>query len=190
MPAQQEKPTTLLLETGLVGLFDDEVFGAFLHLEPRHNLSENTVIGLRLGITINTHSITNNDAFLYAIEEDGDNGVISFVPTFEYRWRNHHLLPHLGIGVGYYLLGDYVDVIRSGVFGNPERKYKIIIRDQPGFLIRAGLQPGKLRLGVEYNYVPKADLVVPDSQEEIGTLNRSYVGLSLGFVIGGGLTSK
>ncbi len=50
-------------------------------------------------------------------------------------------------------------------------------------LLRAGLESDKLILGVEYNFVPKANVELPDG-EVAGTVDKSYFGLSVGLAIG------
>jgi hypothetical protein len=187
--AQGENNTTLGVETGLVGLFDSETFGSFLHVEPKHRFSKNAVIGLRIGITINTQVIENRDIFQFEIGESGDNGVISFVPTFEYHLQKNKLHPYVGFGVGYYLAGTYLDVSRAIIVNPSEDVFEVGIKNQVGLLVRGGIKPGKLRLGIEYNFIPKADIEVP-SGESIGTFDKSYLGLSVGFIIGGGESTK
>lgn len=43
---------------------------------------------------------------------------------------------------------------------------------------------GEIAFGVEYNFVPETDLTVPNKQEEIGTVDKSYSGLLFGLVVG------
>ncbi len=63
------------------------------------------------------------------------------------------------------------------------------VNNQVGFLLRGGFELGKTRLGLEYNFIPKADIEIPNGQI-IGTVDNSYFGLSIGFTIGGGKSSK
>ncbi|MEM9527306.1 MAG: hypothetical protein AAGA31_11900 [Bacteroidota bacterium] len=171
------------IETGLVGLFDAEKFGLFLHVEPRHQISQHTVLGLRIGVTINTHLVDNYDDFRFTIEDNGDNGAISFVPTIEYRFQGVSLRPYLGGGIGYYLPANYVEVTHQDNFSISRETIELSIKNQLGFLVRAGIKPRRLRLGIEYNFVPKMDLIIPDG-ETFGTFNNSYLGISVGYIIG------
>lgn len=59
------------------------------------------------------------------------------------------------------------------------------MNDQLGFLFRTGFDTGKLRLGFEYNLVPKADINTPNG-ELIANVNDSYFGVTIGFHNGDG----
>ena len=65
---------------------------------------------------------------------------------------------------------------------------KTLSNFQIGFLLRGGLEIGKIRCGLEYNLISKADIKMPNGQI-IGTVNNSYLGLFIGFTIGGGKRS-
>ena len=54
---------------------------------------------------------------------------------------------------------------------------------QAGVLFRAGLESGRIRLGLEYNLLRKAKIQLPNCQQ-IGTVNNSYLGLSFGLIVG------
>jgi len=47
-------------------------------------------------------------------------------------------------------------------------------------MVRGGVELGKFRAALEYNILPKSNLLIGQS------INNSYVGLSLGFYFGGG----
>ncbi|WP_273446342.1 OmpW family outer membrane protein [Neolewinella agarilytica] len=189
LPAQESNPTTLAIETGLVGLFDAERLGLFLHLEPKHRFSKNGVIGLRIGITLNTQTIENYDSFQFIVnrnEEDqrSDNGVISVVPTYDHYLKQvNNFRPYVGAGVGYYISGSYVEASRIVPVDPSEGIFEIGVNNQVGLLLRGGVESDKLRLGIEYNFMPKTDLKLPDSTI-VGTVDKSYLGLSVGVKIG------
>jgi hypothetical protein len=52
-------------------------------------------------------------------------------------------------------------------------------------VIRAGFEAGKFRLSLDYNIVPKSDLVNLQG-DVIGETANSYLGIALGFYVGGG----
>lgn len=107
-----------------------------------------------------------------------DNAVISFMPTFDYYLNENHTRPYFGFGLGYYLFS-------SVIIANPfENVTEGSVNNQLGFLLRGGLELGKTTLGLEYNFIPKADIKIPNGLT-IGTINNSYFGLSIGFTIGG-----
>lgn len=192
--AQEQSNTKLKVETG----FDPIKQGLFFNVEPKVNATENTVIGLRFGIigypgsksisTIKTQTIGNNANFEYIINEKSGNGVISFVPTFDYYLNESMFLdkyffrPYLGLGVGYYLLGAYIEVSQIDKANSSQDEVKGRVSNQVGILLRGGIEFNKLIIGLEYNFTPKADIELPNDQT-IGTIDLSYIGLSFGFSI-------
>jgi len=50
-------------------------------------------------------------------------------------------------------------------------------------LIRTGLELKRMRLGLEYNFVPKTTIKSP-GERKVGTVNSSYLGMSFGLIIG------
>ena len=62
---------------------------------------------------------------------------------------------------------------------------KIGIKKLVGFLFRGGFEMRKLRVGLEYTFLPEADITLP-GEETVGTLRSSFLGLSVGLMIGGG----
>ena len=55
---------------------------------------------------------------------------------------------------------------------------------QIGFLIRGGFELGKVRCALEYNFVPKITVKSPNGKKRIATVDSSYLGMSLGLIIG------
>ncbi len=51
---------------------------------------------------------------------------------------------------------------------------------QLGMLFRGAVRIGNVKIGSEYNFVPKKDIKTPNNQT-IGTLNKSYLGFTLGY---------
>lgn len=192
--AQEQGNMKLKIETGL----DLGKPGVFLNVEPKIKSSEATVFGLRFGIvaysgsndvsTANTQTTGNNADFEYTISETSGNGIISFVPTFDYYLNEsifverHVFRPYLGLGVGFYILGTYLEVTQLDIANAMEKEVRGRISNQIGFLFRAGIELEKLIIGLEYNLTPKADIDLSNS-ETIGTIDLSFVGLSLGFMI-------
>ena len=179
--AQEENNITLRIEPGLLVVSDSENLGFFLNVEPNIKISYNTVFGLRFGATVNSLSLENYSSTQFMINEESNNGVISFVPTFDYYLNENYTRPYLGLGIGYYLLVGYLDVSPVGSVNVLEGS----VNDQAGFLLRGGFELGKTKLGLEYNFIPKADIKIPNGQI-IGKVDSSYFGLSIGFTIGGG----
>ena len=195
LSAQQQSNMKLKIEAGL----DLEKPGLFLNVEPKVRSTENTVIGLRVGIiaysgtnsinTIDTQTTGNNADFEYTINERSGNGIISLVPTFDHYLNENILLnryffrPYIGLGIGYYLLVSYIEVTQRNKANSSEKEIKGSVSNQAGLLIRGGMEFDKLIIGLEYNFTPKADIELPDGKT-IGTIDLSFFGLSFGFAIG------
>lgn len=182
--AQLKSQMKLSIETGPIILSDSENLSFFLNIEPKLKATENTLIGLRIGATINSQSIQNDNPDAFFIFDEADNGAISFVPTFDYRFSEGDFRPYLGIGLGYYLLASYVEVQELGPDNPRDELTDVQVDNKVGVLLRGGLEIGRLRLGAEYNFIPKADLKMPNGAK-IGTVDNSYLALVVGYTIWG-----
>lgn len=147
------------LDLGYV--FADAGGGVLFSIEPKYNITDNSNIGIRLGIA---GSSSDSDTELDAN--------INILGTYDYYFPNGNssAAPFLGGGLGYYALGEINNNISLG--------------EQFGAMIRGGIELGKLRLAVEYNILPKTDLEIGES------VKNSYFGASIGFYIGGGKWQK
>jgi len=139
-------------------------------------------MGLRIGIVLNPQKFENHDSLQFEIDEEFDNGGISFVPTIDYYLNGNNYRPYLGLGVGAYLLTSYVDVISN----TSSDEFEVKVNKQVGVLLRGGFESNRLRFRLEYNFIQKADIKIPNG----GTVNNSYLGLSFGFIIESGMASK
>ena len=66
---------------------------------------------------------------------------------------------------------------------------EVSVDNQVGILLRGGLSLWKLIVGLEFNFIPKTNIEIPNEQK-IGTVSNSYIGLSVGYEIGVGKNSK
>jgi hypothetical protein len=172
----------LRIEPGFLQKTESENLGLMLNIEPNIEISKNSVIGLRFGLALNPQKFENNDSSQFVFDEMNDNAVISFMPTFDYYLNDKYTRPYLGLGLGYYLFS-------SVVIANPsENVTEGSVNNQLGLLLRGGLEWGKTKIGLEYNFIPKADIKIPNG-EIIGTVDNSYFGISIGFLIGDGKSS-
>jgi len=187
--AQEKDNTKLAIEIGpLLSEGNVENLSFFFNVEPKVKVVENVFVGLRFGVVVNATRFENNDVFQFNIEDEFDNGVISFVPNLDYyledfRLKENNYRPYVGLGLGYHLTSD-VEVFRLGGI-NPEERLEVSIKNRIGLLFRGGVELRKLRVGLEYSFLPEADIVLP-GEEVIGTLQSSFLGLSVGLMIGGG----
>ncbi|MBP2831774.1 hypothetical protein J8281_06190 [Aquimarina sp. U1-2] len=162
----------VLLETGSDNL------GLLLNIEPKVKSSTRSVIGLRFGIAINPHKFEIDDNSSFFVDDVEDNAIISFVPTFDYYLSENHYRPYVGLGLGYYLFSNFDISDRNGSIDRIEGN----VNNQVGLLVRGGLEVANTRFGVVYNYIPKAEIQIPDGPT-IGTVDNSYFGIVIGFTI-------
>jgi len=134
--------------------------GALLSIEPKYNITDNSNVGIRLG-TAASIGISDADAN------------VSILGTYDYYFngQNSSTSPFLGVGLGYFILGD---------IGGSGPGVGINLGEQFGALVRGGVELGKLRIALEYNILPKSDLEIGES------VKNSYLGVSIGFYVGGG----
>ncbi|WP_025739761.1 porin family protein [Aquimarina pacifica] len=170
----------LRIEPGVLLETDSENIGILLNIEPQIKSSKNTVIGLRIGIALNPQKFEINESSPFFIDDLDDNGIISFVPTFDYYLNENDYRPYIGLGIGYYIFNDMDVSNRNGTTDLLEGS----VNNQLGLLFRGGLELGTTRFGLEYNFITQADIIIPNG-EEIGTVNNSYLGISIGFMLGG-----
>ncbi|MEM7572421.1 MAG: hypothetical protein AAF433_05955 [Bacteroidota bacterium] len=184
--AQEDYRFHLALEAGIPPLGKDpENLGLLFNIEPKVKVSPNSFLGLRIGLALNTHVYENIDPFEYFINPSVENAVLSFVPNLEYYLNNGYNRPYLGFGIGVYVLPDYLEVFPSpnGIPIGEFLEGNVNLR--PGLLLRGGVERGNLRIGLEYNLTPKADIKI-NEEEVIGQLKTSYFGLTLGLLIRAG----
>lgn len=67
--------------------------------------------------------------------------------------------------------------------------YDSLVSAEMGGLMRASCEWGKFRMGVEYNLLQDSD-VESFSGEKVGEASNAYVGIHLGFFLGGGKCEK
>ena len=173
-------------------------FGLSFALEPKFNIKKNMNIGLRLAsVAAFRNAATFNNvtsAFLY--------GNSSILGTFDYYFvkPNASFVPFIGGGIG------------LAVF---ENKFVTDVRDREqsklnntssglGLLVRGGFEYNKFRFGIDYNYVPSSNAAIdlklynyvndPNDPAFINnssvTFSNAYVGIHVGFYLGGGKWGK
>jgi len=183
LSAQIKSAVGLDLEAGVVMLSAADKTAAFLNIEPKVKSSKNTSVGLRFGAVINSQSFESIDSREFEVKTEFDHGFFAMVATFDYYWNDLKYRPYLGIGAGPYLLSNYVDITNRRAANPSEKEVEVKLDYRFGALLRGGMVIRRLRLGLDYNFVPKADINLPDGQT-VGTARSSYLGLALGITIG------
>lgn len=152
--------------------------GVMFSIEPKYNLTDNMNIGLRFGAAGIAKDVQDN-GFLTSAKISAYS---SYVGTYDFYFHKSgsSFASYLGAGLGYYSLANVqVDDTANSTVVNPT------ITGELGALVRAGFEWGKFRMGVEYNLLPKSDLETLN-KVKVGTVSNSYLGLHLGFYVGGG----
>ena len=182
--AQARTKMKLNIELGAPIDKESKNLGLYLNAEPRLKIAKNTFIGLRLGMVINSQKFENHDISKFKIDEENDNGGFTFVSTIDYYFPKYKIKektirPYMGLGGGTYLVSSYVEVISFTAQDN----FEVKVKKQFGVLFRGGIDTRKIRIGIEYNLIQKADIKNTDGMK-IGTVNNSYRGLSVGYIFG------
>jgi len=154
--------------------------GVLLAIEPKYNIADNMNIGIRF----ESAAMAKNVDVGPASAEASLTASVSYSGTFDYYFNSgsSSFAPFFGAGVGYSSLGsigfdiDDVEDIEGDADVEVDGKF--------GGLIRAGFEAGKFRLAATYNLIGKTDF------GEGAEIKNSYLGISLGFYLGGGKWKK
>lgn len=167
--AQSEFYKPFEVDAGLVIAFpisDNLQIGAGGYLEPKYNIHDNVALGFKLEfVAIASDALIGLNGDLVDINV---SGITSFLITGDYYFTTSLIRPFIGAGTGIYFLGD-VEYQNNIISTDP-------IGTRFGIAPRIGLVAGHFRLSTEFNYIPGLS----------GLKSRDYVGLKLGFEIGGG----
>ena len=154
--------------------------GVLFAVEPKYNIADNMNIGIRF----ESAAMAKNVYVGPASAEASLTASVSYSGTFDYYFNSgsSSFAPFFGAGVGYSSLGsigfDIDDV--EDVEGDAD----VEVDGKFGGLIRAGFEVGKFRLAATYNLIGKTELA------EGLEVKNSYLGISLGFYLGGGKWKK
>lgn len=143
--------------------------GVLFAVEPKYALNDNITLGLRLeGAATARASVDNNgDKVVGSVKASG-----SYLLIGDYFFNTNKFRPFAGLGAGLFKLAA-VEVNSSTDEGEIEAGSKF------GFAPRVGFEYGHFRTAIEYNAVGKT-----------GSINNNYLGIKLGFFIGGGRLSN
>lgn len=160
--------------------------GGFLfNLEGGYNLADNMRVGLRFGSAAFVKGVVLDSGDELESASVSANG--SYIATFDYYLNNGgSFAPFAGAGVGIY------NVASVGVSGGDtaeDFEGTVDAGAKFGGFVRGGFELGKFRMGLEYNFVPGSPLI-NSAGNEVGTMNNGYLGITLGFFVGGGWWGK
>lgn len=156
--------------------------GLLFSLEPKYNIKDNMNVGLRIGAAAIVRDV--NDSGTGTSAKVSANS--SYVATYDYYFNQSGktFVPYIGGGAGIYTIGNvqFDDV-------NSSSDVTLDATSKFGGLVRGGFEWGKFRMGLEYNLVPESTLQDMNGNNR-GTVSNTYVGIHLGFYIGGGKWGK
>ncbi|MCI4443749.1 MAG: hypothetical protein JHC39_09645 [Lentimicrobium sp.] len=152
--------------------------GGMISFEPKYNLTNNMNVGLRMGVAGVARDVQASGGQVTSAKI---SGIGSLVGTYDYYIHigSLSLVPYLGVGLGYYSIAN-VETEGSS-YTSP-----VASTSEMGGLIRGGIEWGKLRVGVEYNILPDSKLQDVNGNVTDVTVTNSYIGLHIGFYLGGG----
>lgn len=164
--------------------------GVLFAIEPKYAVASAISVGLRMEAAVMARGYVgvNNDAGSANIDVKASG---SYLLTGDYYFTgNHSFRPFGGIGTGIYSIAA-AKVTGDGGSGTGEAS--VGGGSKFGGLIRTGFEAGHFRLGIEYNLVPKTEIVAyagnGSGDTKIESKN-SYIGIKIGAVIGGGKKGK
>ena len=132
-------------------------------IEPKYALNDNLTLGLRMeGAATVQGTVVNGEM------NQGDVKVSSsYLATADYFFSTNRFRPFAGAGAG----------IFSNASANLDAQTSKDVQkgSRFGFAPRAGFEIGHFRTAVEYNVAGKT-----------GTANHNYIGIKIGFFLGGG----
>jgi outer membrane protein W len=160
--------------------------GILLSLEPKYNITDNMSVGFRFGSAVMDRNFSGSDDWY--LKNSALNG--SYLATYDYYFKgSSSFVPYVGAGAGIYTLDNTWFSSYSFLVNNDFSYLKLDATSKFGGLIRAGFEWGKFRMGLEYNLVPKSNLQ-NFAGATVATAQNSYLGIHLGFYVGGGKWGK
>jgi outer membrane protein W len=153
--------------------------GILVALEPKYAVMDNLSLGLRMEVAVvarfSGYDETGQPLDVNVKASGGYLATADYYLTNMYAFR-----PFVGGGVGIYTIAT-AESSSSGSGGAS-------VGSKFGGMIRAGIEAGHFRLGVEYNIVPSSKIEGFDSNGNPAELTskNGYLGIKVGVCIGGG----
>lgn len=177
--AQEYKPFKVNVSVGFAKPLNAGVSGGVLFaVEPKYGLSDHFDVGLRLEVAAVARGIqvsgntTTSDVGAFS----------SYLLTGNYLFGTGGIRPFLGAGVGFYSVGSAGTVIVNNG-QNPPQDVNFVSDTKFGGMIRGGIKAGHFVAAVEYNAAPTTTTTLGSAKI---TSENAYLGIKIGFDIGGG----
>ncbi len=188
--AQEYKPVKVGLGLGYASpAGEGSKGGVLLYLEPAYRINDQIAVGLRLELAAMARVAVVGDASGGSADaEVSANG--SYTLNGQYYFLNGTFRPYAGLGVGLFSMASAT--VSSSTSGSGSASTEVSGDQKIGFYPRLGFDLGHFSMNLEYNIIPKTEstVVVVDgngtTSTATSTVQNSYLGIKLGFFIGGG----
>ncbi|HEY0110331.1 MAG TPA: hypothetical protein VGB67_11915 [Fibrella sp.] len=183
--AQEFKPFKVNVSLG--GAVPSGGGGILFAVEPKYGISDQIDIGLRIEAAAMARDVIINGN----TTSGNAQGAYSYLLTGNYMLSDQNFRPFVGIGAGLFGIASTSFTATGSGSTTQSNNGSIAAGTVFGGMARVGFKTGHFVLGVEYNLVPNTTSLLLDDQgnAQIGTTvqsKNSYVGIKLGFDIGGG----
>lgn len=138
--------------------------GGLFALEPKYALNDNLSLGLRMETALTVQGTGTNGE----IDNGNVKGSASYLATADYYFNTNRFRPFAGGGAGVYTNAS-ADISQTSTGEDVKSGSRF------GFAPRVGFEYGHFRTAFEYNVAGKT-----------GTINHNYLGIKIGFFLGGG----
>lgn len=150
--------------------------GALFFIEPAYRAADNVSIGLRLETALIARAVNgigNDD-----VAGDASSN-LSYTLNGQYYFNNNYVRPFVGAGLGLFSLAAVK--FNTASPGNTVDTDEAAAATRFGFYPRIGIDAGHFNFTIDYNIIPKT--TIPN----VGEVRNNYLGIRLGFTIGGGV---
>ena len=175
---QHFKPFKVDLSTGYAIPSGKGAKGGILFVgEPKYAVIPNLSVGLRFEVAIMARGMADASGNVSEVDVKAAG---SYLATGDYYFMQSTVRPFAGAGLGIYSLAS-ASANNTTASAGAGSKF--------GEMVRGGVEISHFRFGLEYNIVPSTNEEAIDAQSgETYTVKakNSYVGIKLGFTIGGG----
>ncbi len=148
-------------------------------LELKYNLEDNMNIGFRFGTAIIAKALKLENGNEFESADFSAN--TSYMATYDYYFGlvgSFH--PFVGGGLGLFTLASV-----AGKDGEEFDKGKLDTNSKFGGFLRGGFEASKFRMTVEYDFIGESTLQDAFGNK-VGTIKNNYLGVTVGFYVGGG----
>ncbi len=179
--AQEFQPFKLNLSLGYARPTGSGAGGGLLaSIEPKYGLNDNFDVGLRAEFALMAKAVSINGQ-----DVSGDiKAAGSYVVTGTYLLGTNNFRPYVGIGAGLYSVAGTSFVYDDNDQSTNTSDVTVEASRKFGLMGRAGFKAGHFNMGFEYNIVPSTQISLTTAQTVKSS--NSYIGVKLGFDIGGG----